>query len=531
MTYFSNKNRFFITDEYWIVDADGTTVANQPAPLTKPDVANFAIVPDQVTDASTFVVEVVADMVNPISPMITPIITRGDGTTYTPTAVMLQYPGTSDDSTEVWRATVDLELGENTFTIESAAEGTQTISLWRKTALETITVTNQTDLRNEVVTMLRQGSTTDELIIDFDGADMHAAMASVANSGSQYNYGDRLTWATIKPAPGRVVQWDTEDTSEYDIRPNATFICCEGWTIGSSTQTQRGAQLYFPAGHKAWIKDCTWTAKYDFSYTSADAGKPSDNLPGPGTGDMAVADFDGRSWYRNTGVEMYMTGCNLTGIISPQGGHYMCRDQVYTECRHDTASNNKITLNLKVNSVLGLVNASRTDYFHVDLFQRWGNALNGINQYHNNQYWAGLKLYNNGPLESETQILLFDRSVQNSWTYMIWKDIDTTDMDTSFANHFVQFAGWVTNMKVANIKTAPAAYFTFRADFVSPADYQWTPNDVYLTDIEIGKVTYNKVGETSVVVDTPEAEATDTLNTANTFFASGMDWVSPNEIL
>ena len=105
------------------------------------------------------------------------------------------------------------------------------------------------------------------------------------------------------------------------------------------------------------------------------------------------------------------------------------------------------------------------------------------------------------------------------------------DMDTSFANHFVQFAGWVTNMKVANIKTAPAAYFTFRADFVSPADYQWTPNDVYLTDIEIGKVTYNKVGETSVVVDTPEAEATDTLNTANTFFASGMDWVSPNEIL
>ena len=532
----STENRFIITRPTFLVQADDAFVTNEPIPdePSVNDVQAFATVGSQVTTDSTFSIDVVGGMVYPLHTDLDPVITRqSDGETYTATQRTLQYPGTAINSTHVYTATVNLELGENVFELPSGT-GTRTMNVFRKTALEEVTATNQSELNSMTTTALSSGSTVDCVYIDFDNADLHAALAA-AESGTSNP--DREYWCRFKPYVGRTVNWNT-DGAYSEARPQSTFICLEGITVGGPDQQQRGNYLYLDPNNKVWIRDCSITAKYDFDYVSIGVQGRTDFPPShpesapDGIGIDAVVDEDPYAFVRLAYVESYITGCSFTGLVQPMGGTAIIRDCSYNQMRCDIHANDGVALNTIVDDVLPIVVVDRDDWNHVDLYQRWGNAVNSPYGYHENLYWAGLLMRTNPEtvgFESEVQVALFDRSIENTWNNMIWRDLDTTAYELDTAGNFIQFAGWATKFRIDNIQTSFNTDINFRSDYppypptVENPDpiqpYAWTPTEVYIQNIQCGTLglLYSEDTSQHVAFTAASADATTEINQQDPF--------------
>jgi hypothetical protein len=544
----ANKNRFVITQPTFLVQADDAFITNEPIPPEPSvnDVQAFATIPYQVTDASTFSIDVVGGMVYPLHTDLDPVITRqSDGETYTATRRTLQYPGTDIDSTHVYTTTVNLELGENVFELPSGT-GTRTMNVFRKTALETVTATNQSELNSMTATALSSGSTVDCVYIDFDNADLPTALA-----GGSANP-DREYWCRFKPAVGRTVNWNT-DGPYIERRPNASFICLEGITVGGPDQQQQGNHLYLDPDARVWVKDCSITAKYDFSYVSIGVQGRSDSVNHPpshpesapdGIGMDAVVDVNALPFIRRAYTESYVSGCTFTGLAMSLGDCKIIRDSTFNQMRTDTHAMDGVVLNSIVDDILLIVAADRNDWNHVDLFQRYANSVNRPEGCHQNIYWAGLLLRTNPEtvgFESQTQIALFDKALENTWDHMIWRDLDTTEYVTDSHDNFIQFAGWPTMFRVDNIQTGVNTTINFRSDF-SPYEptpenpdpvqpYNWNPTNVYIQNTQCGSLNLRYTDDNSnhIGFSSPNADITSTINQQDPFV--GQQFFSATTIL
>ena len=514
----TSSNRFIITDSTWSVTADGTTIGLSTK--TYNDVQAFATVPNQVVTASTFDIEVVSGMIDPDEADIAPELTRqSDGAVYTSGgSMMLQYPGTVEDSTHVWPVTVSLELGENIFELPSPT-GLRTISITRKNAKDTVTATGQADLNAKLAAALSFGSTVDEVLIDFDNADLPTALHGAGVTDNT----DRNYWCIIKPASGRTVQWDTDVpyTSPFP-QPGANFIALHGITVGGATQSQDyGQRLKSRSTDSVWIDDCTITAKYDFSYTSPSANGVYDdtgvyappnerwvsyNNPGTsqdaeGAGIDAVLDIAAWNFIElptanGQTTSMYVSGCTFTGCAAPNFIAHILRDCLYVQQRADVAALAGVALNIRVEDIVAIVQPDRKDWSHVDLFQRWGNETNLPQLLHKNLYWAGVKVDTTtgaAPWWSRCQIAVLDKSFENTWSYHIWRDVDTQALNYDNGENFIQCAGIVNQMRMENIFMSDDALMIFKAPYPpgSP-NTNWAPTNTHIKNCDLGGVvTFN----------------------------------------
>ena len=485
-----------------ILNADWTLEAT-PIDNSANDVAAFATATNQVIDAETFAIDIVAGQVDPTASEIIPIVTRDDGATYTPSQVTLQYPGTSDDSTTIYRAVVSLERGDNTFTV-ARADGTDSIMI-RRRAINQVTAANSSTL----TTLLRAagqtgGETVDEVLVDYDEPNLEVILDNLVNS----NVGARDTWCTVRPATGRTVTWSMgASTGLSFVRPKFNYLCLEGITMGAADETGAYAFWYPEVNHRVWLKDSNVTQKYDFAYTSVESGLISEGLTGPGVGRDAIVEEPSQNWLRSADTCCYVTGNTFTGVSSPPPACKLQRDNLYLEHRADVSANSKVVLNNRAVDILPMVVYNRTDRGHVDLYQRWGNSTNAPYGYHENIYWAGLRLEQESvTFTAEAQAFLFDRSVENTFSNLIMKDLYSTET-TSSAN-FGQFAGTMTNVLTENIQMAAEGRLLFRSDFTAGP---FTPTNVHVKDTTTGNFSFfDTNGSTSF--QSPIADATTSLN-------------------
>lgn len=486
------------------------------------DVAAFATVSNQVIDAETFAIDLVAGRVDPTASEIVPVITRDDGTTYTPNKVMLQYPGTTDNSTEIYRARVSLEPGDNTFTV-SYAGGTDAIMI-RRRAVNQVTATNASSL----TALLRDagmvgGETVDEVLVDYDESNLETILNNLVNS----NVGARDTWCTLRPINDHTITWSMDASTELSIvRPKFNYLCLEGIIMGASDETGANAQWYPEVGHNAWFKDSDVIQQYDFSYTSVESGLISEDLLGPGEGRNAIVEQTTRTWLRSNDTVCHVTGSTFTGVCAAPPACRLMRDNLYLEHRHDISANCKVVLNNRVVDILPMVTFNRTDRGHVDLYQRWGNSTNMPHGYHDNIYWAGMRLEKESlTYTNEAQAVLFDRSIENTFSNLILKDLYS--METTSTANFVQFAGTMTNVLTENIQLAPASRILFRGDFTNGP---LTPTNVHVKDTLTGLVSFfNTNGQVSF--NSADADATSELNTENANYWPGkVTFHSTNQI-
>ena len=478
-------------------------------------VARFATVTYQVTDQATFEVDVVSGNVDPSQTDSVPIILGSDGSRTLTTLTYLTYPGTTEQSTHVFRAQVPLSMGLNTLTI-NAIDFTDTLEVTRVSSLTTVTVTDSAAARAAIKSA---GETVDssvnEIILDYDETNFNTMFAGVA-SLNLCRGSNRKTWLTITSPVGKTAQHHMDTTTGTAIlcRSGLTRYSLKGITLGSSTSRVDAGSIYQETGCDLWAQDCTVTAKYTLDYTSADSGRINEGLTGPGIGYNAVADANYISVFRSeiTGYttdgvlyygKVFMTGCTLTGIIWPAGGMVMQRDCIHVDCRHDATNGTLVMLNVLVDGAVPMVVPNRTDHFHCDINQFWGTGQKPGSTEWNNIYMAGVKLIEDPARTADNTAdgilkkngtafgLYGDKSYQTKMTNMIIRDCSIATSKQTGTN-YMQNAGIITNALFENLTFyTDNSSLLCRANWPNPSyEEQFAPTNVHYKNMRISAYSF-----------------------------------------
>ena len=496
------------------------------------DIHRFLTVPDQVTASSTFDVQLVTAMADPDAAEVAPTITVNGGGAVVASLVDLKYPDsnglpTAETSTQVYEATVTLADGDNTIAINGT---TTRINIKKKTSLNSVTVTDRAGFQAQLLSACH-GTSIDEIVLNYAEADLPEAMngANVQFNTSQ-NSG-RNSWITIKPGTGSIA-WPRSSTGTNlsalrdtgsgvtPFRPNGNYLCFENVTIGASDDDQTVAGLSTESQFKYWLKNCSETFKYDYSYTSSRSGPdavfevPGNPYPPHDSGATATGN-DALIDYNNTptttvanptaanGTLVYQTGCTTRGTAAQIGNLEICTGNYYTEIRFDPNNNSRVFANCYIDgcTTVKTVRSSEgipVDYdsTHLDLCQWWGSPEPGdlVSTAYENIVAVGLKAVNSGTLDMNIQTCLFDRTYDSERTNLIMRDV-VTEMPTG-ANNFFQFAGNLTNVRIENLSMANNGYITFRRNFTDTSfvPAQFNPEGVYLKNISVDVVNFVYAG-------------------------------------
>lgn len=472
------------------------------------DVYRFIVVPHQVTDQSTFVVEAITDMINPTAAVPDTIFvnTSDSNAEYTASAVDLTFPVVGGVSTSVMRATVNLVEGDNVIQIKDTPE---TITIKRRSAgLNVVTATNSTELNTALVAALENGTATDVIEIDYDGCDIPVDFNQL-NLVNVRNNTSRNSWLTVKPASGRTVNW-TRSSGAWSAQ--ADWICFEGMEIGSSTDTEQGNSYIPQPGSRVWLKDCNEEYQWRYNYvdsggrTGLEAQLPDSTIPGQ----RLIPTLYNRP---STDAELYWTGGTIKGSASLRSGFNLIRDVYYDEVRSDMCANTTVFVNSYVTTCAPITVFGATDTTHLDLLQFWGTERTGIGDYQN-IIAAGLKVSDEARLDGDgnsvptqaVQTCLFDRTYGTTRRNVFIKDIETLSIENY--NNFWQFAGNIINTRIDNVSMASNGFFIYRSDFDNPDNVQqFKPINVYVGNINVDKHSFayqNTANNESVYWDTVE---------------------------
>lgn len=424
------------------------------------DVARFAVPDYQVTDQSSFVVDVVAGMIDPDASFAIPKVSIG-GTSYQTSLQTLTYPGTSTESTFVYRATVPLSIGSNVISLRQDGSTTHTMTVVRKAGLTTETVTNDSELV-AALESLYAGAGLDIDVIEcaYNVPDIVAATSTL--TPPDWSSTTRTTFCTLRPANGYSIGWDREDSNSGNVwDPRLTLIKFEGINIGSASSAESSNKLNALSGAKHWFNACTISAKYSFSSYGYDydAGV-GDTVANPAP--SAAEDYDVLVSDYGDGVHtVYFTENTIQGCWSPFGPFAISRDNNWIEHRHDVNRFGVVSINQRIQSIKPIARPGNGDWTHCDLLQRWGSSSTQPTRVHENLYFAGFAVEG---LDSHYQAFLIDADFGGSTSTMDKCIIRDFDLNAEIKSGvFFGISGTITDVRVDSI-SYPSGYLDFRYD-------------------------------------------------------------------
>ena len=261
-----------------IFNAGGVTLDNETTTTTPEqpaggdfDVARFAVPSGLVTTDATIDIDYVAENVNPAEYLTSaPAIThQPSGVTYMGTKTFLTFPNSTETSSFVYKANVSLPMGGSTLELRRNSSDTQYVHVTRKSALDTITVTNDAGFASVLDGAYSgDGLTLDAIYVNYN-ARMNDVWAAQTLSGADTRNTERNTYLTIAPTGGNEISWSMNNDVPLDPRTSNTWILYKNITIGSSSDDWTSGNYYNEDYSRLLFDGCTFESKYniiDYGY-------------------------------------------------------------------------------------------------------------------------------------------------------------------------------------------------------------------------------------------------------------------------
>ena len=267
-----------------IFNVGGVTLDNETtaASVEQPaggdfNVARFAVPSGLVTTDATIDIDYVAENVNPAEYLTSaPAITHQPaGVTYMGTKTFLTFPNSTETSSFVYRANVSLPMGGSTLELRRNSSDTQYVRVTRKSALDTMTVTNDAGFASALDGAYSgDGVTLDVIYVNYN-ARMNDVWALQSMGGNQTSTTARDTYLTIAPTGGNEIVWSMNNDVATEPRTSNTFIRYKNINVGGSTDDWSSGNYYSEKYSHILFDGCTFESKYnviDYGYVKRPNG-------------------------------------------------------------------------------------------------------------------------------------------------------------------------------------------------------------------------------------------------------------------
>lgn len=442
--------------------AENTDTTGRP---TTSDFFQLAVVPDQTVSTPTFEVQVIAENVDPNRAPTPPVVVDGAGVSSAMSLVTLKWPGTTENSIQVYSKAVPLIQDQiNNIKVTSGSKEIS-FSVRHKSAKSVLTASNGTELASFIKTAISD-PTVDVVEINYDEPDLGGIIHNIGNGVAN----NRTTWLTVRPAPTRLVSW-ARNTATPTRRPMVDFLNLSGIIFGADSSDGGGGQLYIEALHRIWLSGVEFRAKYKFSW--------------PKTTKMTANYLADLRILESEGQKAYFTDCLWDGTASTVAttSVQLARDLRFNSHRGDYNNFGKVFLNVLAQDASPIVNAAGTDSLHNDGFQIWGNVgTNGI-------VFKGFKVVSPN-VGAELQPFLFDRTFTPNYSNILLDSIAITGAPATTLK--AQLAGAMRDSRISNLSFTDQS-MTIRQDFVEP-NGAFSPGNVRIHNLNARAVEYFGVG-------------------------------------
>ena len=331
-------------------DPQGVPVDNRDAGVVQAsdvDVLKLAVVPEQTVSDISFIVQVLAENIDPAFPVghndLSPTVTLNGGGALSMSPSFLKWPDpatpggfTTEDSVGVWEQTITLSGdATNIITVSSSTEDI-TFNVHHKAAPDIATVTTRPQLQTQIreaLTDINPAITVIEL--NYNETDLGEALDEMNPISDQ----TRTKWLTIKPASGNTVTWNKDSGAPTRI-PSLSWLALENVIFGSDTSDDGGGAWELDAGHYAWLNNCQIRGKYKNSV---------------GRNTLIVAPpAELITWSSADAQNRYFTTCYFDGTVTegaPTSGAILTRDCAFSSHRTDFNQEGSVWLNCAAQDV------------------------------------------------------------------------------------------------------------------------------------------------------------------------------------
>jgi hypothetical protein len=455
----------FLTAFTMLIGSIESSLAGETSAMQHPTKASAAadffhlvVVPDQTVTNGEFEVQVIAENIDPNSPPSVPFVFDASGKSSDMALKHLKWPGTNDDSVTVY--SVKVRLARNRTNNIKVLSGNKQIafSIRHKSALNVRVASSRAELIRYVKAAISDPS-IDVVEVGYEEQDLGGTLHNVGNSIPN----KRSTWLTIKPATGRSVVW-SRDSGTPNSRPMTDLLHLRGVVFGSDTADGGGGLYYAEVGHRVWLSETEFRAKYKRTWPK-NARMTSNFLP-----DIRVVASEGQ--------KVYLTDClwDGTASIAATTSVELGRDLRFYSHRGDFNNFGKVFLNGLAEDASPVRNASDTDFLHNDGFQIWGTATDLV--------FKGFQLASPN-VPAEVQPFFFDRTFSPRYSNIL---VDSLIIVGASNTLNAQLAGNISNSRISNV-SFPTQAVTIRQDFTEP-NGSFAPSNVYMNNALVGSVNY-----------------------------------------
>jgi hypothetical protein len=449
-----------------ICHANREALAGEPVNLqyqshakTTADFFHLVVVPNQTVTTETFEVQVIAEHIDPRDIEIAPIAIDGYGKSRQMALKTLKWPGTTDDSVAVYSVIVPLVTNqENTIKVTSGARALAFL-VRHKSVLQTRSASSPTELA-QLIKAAISDPMIDVVLIDYDEVDLGR---SIHNIGRNI-VNNRRTWLTIKPVSGRKVTWARNSGTPIS-RPKVDFLHISGVSFGSDTSDGGGGQFYTETGHRIWLSEVEFRAKYKRAW--------------PKTTPMTANYLSDIRVFASEGQKVFFTDCLWDGTASTTAtsSAQLARDLRFKSHRGDFNNFGKVFLNALAEDVFPVRNSDNTDFLHNDGFQVWGNTSGLI--------FKGFKVTSPN-IAAELQPFLFDRTFIPNYSNILVDSLIIQGAVPSVLR--AQLAGNLSDSRVSNI-SFPHQSMNIRQDFTE-TNGAFSPNNFFVDNAHLKSIGY-----------------------------------------
>lgn len=449
-----------------ICHANGEALAEKSINLQYPshakttaDFFHLVVVPDQTVTAETFEVQVIAEHIDPRDIEIAPIAIDGYGKSRQMALKTLKWPGTADDSVTVYSIILPLVKNQvNTIKVTSGAKALAFL-VRHKSVLQIRSASSPIELVKHIKAAISDPM-IDVVLIDYDEVDLGRI---VHNIGSNI-LNSRMTWLTIKPAPGRKAAW-TRNSGAPLSRPKVDFLHINGVTFGSDTSDGGGGQFYTETSHRIWLSEVEFRAKYKRIWQKTNP-MTANYLP-----DIRV--------FASERQKVYLTDCLWDGTASTAAtsSAQLARDLRFISHRGDFNNFGKVFLNALAEDVFPVRNSADTDFLHNDGFQVWGSTSDLV--------FKGFKVTSPN-IAAELQPFLFDRTYIPNYSNIL---VDSLIIQGALPSVLrAQLAGNLSDSRVSNI-SFPHQSMNIRQDFTE-INGAFSPKNFFVDNAHLRSIGY-----------------------------------------
>jgi hypothetical protein len=449
----------------------GTSGGAPVVASTAADFFHLAVVPDQTVTSATFEVQVIAENIDPASPPSAPIVTDAGGGSYTMVPKTLQWPGTALNSVTIYSAVVPLLANQvNNLNVNSAAKNIS-FSIKHKAALNIQHAVNAAGLI-ALIQSAHTDATIDVIEVDYAEADLGLQINNIVSGATSRN-----SWLTVRPGTGSIT-WLRDSPLPFVPstirRPKMDFLNLDGVTFGSPTSDGGGYQYYVEPGHRVWLSNVTFQAKYNVAWSRETI------ITAPYLADVRVDATEAQ--------KIYLTDCSWQGTAPNAATQsvQLARDLRFDSHRGDINQFGKVILNVSAQNMFAVKTvAAPVDYTHNDGFQVWGPA-SGI-------AIKGIRV-TSSPEPAYLQPFLFDRTFTPDYSYILVDSIQILGASVAGPGapttvDRAQLAGVISNSRISNISFSEQG-LAIRRDFTEP-NGAFTPTNVRIHNVDVWGVEYS----------------------------------------